>query len=535
MVVNKTKGGRTTSKLFDVGKQFPDNGSIERLAKYARMKKIFDGKIAEVYDRASALLKNSPHAPQLEKLYIAVNLMEVLLTKPADMLVGDGILFESGLDDESAEQQALNRIVEENDLQTLIHELVISAGIRGDAWVKTYYANRDDASAVIAEGLEVPPGLLDPEPVIEAIPADMVFPELAKGSFKRFKAVNICSIEHVKQPTFFDKEKEITYLNVERHLPGYIIYERYRLSDKGVDNTFDYPIPLYNIEERVATGREDSDVVYTGVPNILVEHIPYKSVDDDWQGIGGIEKLESVLAAINDRLVQIDYILWKHSDPTAYGPDIDGDGESVRFGGKYIPVGKEDATPGYMVWNSQLEGAFKELDYLLSIVFQMSETPQWLFGTTITQDKGGTGTSHSDGRAIQMRLMPILSKVARIKLHVDKAIRNIIYLAQRLEVYANEGVEGFKRYEPQYPKIVWYDPLPKDSKEEAEIMNIRTGGKATIDVQSAVKRLDRLDDIQAREIIKRIGEDEQAVSGFVDGSIFNNEPQTTPPEGEGDS
>lgn len=498
------------------------------------MKKIFDGKIPEVYERATELLKDSPHESQLNKLYIAVNLMDVLLTKPSDLLVGDGVLFESGLDDESLEQQALNRVVEENELQALIHELVIGAGIRGDAWLKTYYANRDDASAVISEGLEVPPGLLDPEPVIEAVPANMVFPELANGSFKRFKTVNICSIEYVLQPTgIFKQEKEIPFLNVERQLPGYIIYERYRLSDKGVDNTYGYPIPLYNIEERVATGRDDGDIVYTGVPNILVEHVPYKSVDDDWQGIGGIEKLESVLAAINDRLVQIDYILWKHSDPTAYGPDLEGaDGEEVRFGGKYIPVDKEDVEPGYMTWDSQLEGAFKELDYLLSIVFQISETPQWLFGTTITQDKGGTGTSHSDGKSIQMRLMPILSKVARIKLHVDKAVRNIIYLAQRLEVYANEDVEGFEKYEPQYPKIVWYDPLPKDSKEEAETMSIRTGGKPTVDVQSAIKRLDRMDDTQAKEIMKRISEDEQAVSGFVDGSVFN---EPTSPEGKDDS
>lgn len=512
------------SKLFDAGKQFPDTDSIERLAKYGRMKKIFDGKLPEVVERASALLKDSPHAPQLEMLYIACNLIDILITKPADLLVGDGITFESGKDDASIEQRSLNTIVEENELQALIHELVIGAGIRGDAFIKTYYANRDDVSALIEEGITPSKEILRPESVIEAIPANMVFPELAKGSLKRFRAVNICSVEYVKEVSgIFKKEKEVPYLNVERHLPGYIIYERYRMSDLGVNTSFGYPVPIFNIEKKIKTGQEN-DIVETGVPHILVEHIPYKSVDDDWKGIGGIEKLESVLAAINDRIVQIDYILWKHSDPTAYGPDLEGtDNTEVRFGGKYIPVSKEDAEPGYMTWNSQLEGAFKELDYLLSIVFQMSETPQWLFGTTITQDKGGTGTSHSDGRAIQMRLMPILSKVERIKLHVDKTVRNIVYLAQCLEVYANEEVEDFEKYEPQYPKIYWYDPLPKDSKEEAEIMSMRTGGKPTIDVQSAVKRLDRLDDIQARQIMSRIKNDEKEVSGFVDSSVFNND------------
>ncbi len=114
-----------------------------------------------------------------------------------------------------------------------------------------------------------------------------------------------------------------------------------------------------------------------------------------------MEKIETVFAAINDRLVQIDYILWKHSDPTAYGPDLESTNGAVQFGGKYIPVNKDDPTPGYMVWQAQLDAAFKQLDMLLSIVFQMSETPQWLFGTTMSGDNsGGTGTSHTDGAAI---------------------------------------------------------------------------------------------------------------------------------------
>src|SRR5690606_14167582 len=172
----------------------------------------------------------------------------------------------------------------------------------------------------------------------------------------------------------------------------------------GVSTVYGATIDLFTVDGRVDTGREE-DVENTGVPDLLIKHVPYKSKDNTWQGIGGIEKIEDVLSAINDRLVQIDYILWKHSDPHMYGPDIEGgEGEQKLGGGIYVPVTPEDTAPGYLTWNSQLEGAFKQLDYLLSIVFQMTETPQWLFGTTITQDKGGTGTSHSDGRAIQMRL-----------------------------------------------------------------------------------------------------------------------------------
>jgi hypothetical protein len=499
--------------LFVSGGQFPPQADIERLAKYARGRAIFDGNQALIYERASDLLKDTPFAAQLEKLYIAVNIMDALITKPADLMWGSPPSYESGNPDDTLEQKALNRIVEENDLNLLGHEIVIGSGIRGDSWLKTYYADRQDVTETEALGLEAP--TTSPEPIIEAVDASTVFPELSRGSRKRFKAINIAWIEWIET-----REEEIPFLNVERHVPGYIVYERYRAHASDVIAKYGAPISTYTIGEKVSTGR-DADVVETGISRLLVHHVPYKTVDDAWAGIGGIEKLESTLAAINDRLVQIDFILWKHSDPTAYGPELDRDENgNVRAGGKYIPIGKEDATPGYMIWNGQLDAAFKELDILLGLVYQMSETPQWLFGTTLAEDKGGSGTSHTDGAAIKARFMPILSKVKRIRVHVDRAIRDALWTAMELENFANEGIAGFTPYDPIYPKINWNDGIPKDEKAEAEVYQIRTGGKSTIDVKSAIKRMDGVDDEKAAEIESRIADDEKAAA-FVDGTVFN--------------
>jgi len=445
-------------------------------------------------------------------------------------MFGEVPSYESGKPDASTEQARLNSIVEENDMNQLGHEIVIGAGIRGDAWLKAYYAVRQDLSEVPKDDEGNPRITAAPEPIIEAVDPSYVFPELSRGSRKRFKAINIAYVEWVTETTKPGIEKyslqkqpevvEVPYLNVERHVPGFIFYERYRLLENGVDTTYDAPIQTFTVMDAVATGRE-SDTVETGLTHIPVFHVPYKTVDTDWRGISGIEKLESVLAAINDRLVQIDYILWKHSDPTAYGPDL-GEAET-RFAGRYIPVTKEDAKPGYMTWDSQLDGAFKELDILLGLVFQMSETPQWLFGTTLSEDKGGTGTSHTDGVAIKARFMPILSKVKRIRTHVDRAFRDALWTAQVLENYANDGVDGFEPYDPPYPNIAWRDGIPRDLKEEAEIMAIRLNGKPTLDVQSAIKRIDEVDDEKALEIIRRIEVDEKAANGFVDSSVFNKD------------
>lgn len=113
--------------------------------------------------------------------------------------------------------------------------------------------------------------------------------------------------------------------------------------------------------------------------------------------------------------------------------------------------------------------------------------------------------------------MPILSKVRRIRTHVDRALRDALWTAMMLENYANEGVEGFTPYNPVYPKINWRDGIPRNEKEEAEIYQMRTGGKATMDVKSAIKRMDSYDDIQAAEITSRILTDEAT----VDGTVYN--------------
>ena len=153
------------------------------------------------------------------------------------------------------------------------------------------------------------------------------------------------------------------------------------------------------------------------------------------------------------------------------------------------------------------------------MAFQIAETPQWLFGTVLgDQNAGGTGTSHTDGAAIKARFLPILSKVKRIRVHYDRAIRDALYNCQLLDI-----AHGDKSFDPVYPTITWRDGLPINEKEQAEIMAMRLGNKPTLDVLTAIKRTDGLDDMQAQEIIDRIDADTEREMGTVDSSLFNAE------------
>ncbi|OYD08536.1 phage portal protein [Paludifilum halophilum] len=504
-------------KLYDVGGVYPADDHLERLAKYETCRVAFEGRLQELRERFMQVIAEDPDRleqyKQLQRLLIAVNLPDIILTKPADLMVGEPPIYESGKGDRSPVQKALNSIVEENGLNKLIHEMVIGAGIRGDAFLKVRYDYRQDFSE-IPEGYPKPKGT-KPEPIIESVDPAYVFPEVSANSRKQFKAINIAYVY------FIDTGKEEKpFLRVERHVPGYVIREDFELAEKPRVVTVDgVDLLQYDIIDQVS----DPEIKATGADVPLVFHVPYKTTDESWEGIGGIEKILSLLEAIMDRLVQIDYILFKHSDPTMYGPALDESGTSTAAGGRYLEVNDQDVTPGYMTWESQLQGAFQELDKLVSMVFQISETPQWIFGTVVADNgsDGGTGTSHTDGMAIKARFMPILSKVKRIRVHVDEAVRDSLYYAMVMD-----KEKGGADYNAEYPKIHWKDGLPDSDKELAEIMNLRTGGKPTIDVKTAIKRMDELDDAQADAILKSIEEDTEKAAGFVDASIFNKDSGT---------
>ena len=276
-------------------------------------------------------------------------------------------------------------------------------------------------------------------------------------------------------------------------------------------------IDIFSIGDEIEL---ENHIQATGVQDFLVKHVPYAKSGDRWEGISLTEQIDPMLATINDTLTQISYVLAKHADPTMYGPDLDEVGETTRVGGRYIEVEKEDVAPGYMTWNAHLDLNFKLIDKTLAMIFQQAETPQWVFGTTLTADGGGTGTSHTDSGAIKARFFPLLSKVNRIRAQVDRALRDSLYHAQLLEQqqYRQLGVD---KYEVDYPEIAWRDGLPRDEKYDAEVVSARTNGMPTMSQAEAIKYLDGKNDDKAEATIQAIKGDSDRLKGTVDASIFN--------------
>ena len=77
--------------------------------------------------------------------------------------------------------------------------------------------------------------------------------------------------------------------------------------------------------------------------------------------------------------------------------------------------------------------------------------------------------------------------------------------------------------EPQDISVQWNDGLPSDPLEDANIMNIRTGGKATMSRYTAIRHFDKLSESDADAELKAIEQDE-ANSGMCE--IPVNEPES---------
>lgn len=488
----------TENPYFRVGKTFPVASHRERIDTYKRNKELFKGNHFEVFNKFNG------SASQKELLYISVNLAGIICKKSADFLFGENAQYSAANGENSKEQVALDRLVEENDLGILTYEMALSNAYRGDSFVKIRYGQEF--------GGELPKEVDKPRTIIETVNPEYVYPETSLYNGNKIVAY------HIAVPVKVEiDEKDMWQLFVESHYAGRIEYRVFNLVEKEAVYSYGKKeVVEWKIESEVVSERA---VTYTGVPYPLIVHIPNYATDDNWQGIDDISEQISVLEEINNRLTQIAEILNKHADPSMIVPSgilsEDENGQAmfnVQRDKVFEVLGKDDVKPEYLTWEGQLSHAFTELELLVDLFLTTSEVPGVAIG------KGDSGTSGSSGLAIKWRMNSLLAKINRKRQYFDKGLKMALYLAQELEKAVGEA-----DYTPVVPKIKFNDGLPQDETEQATIMSIRTGGAKTISQKTAIMRLENLTDEQAELEIERIREEEkQKLDVQVDiDSLFN--------------
>jgi hypothetical protein len=443
--------------------KWPPPSEKDRLATYEENRKLFEGQHDLVFKDWIRLLRDDQQAT----MRIILNWHKRLTTLWADLLLGEPPHISAG-ENESAEQQAVDRIIEGNNLMNVAYEVAIDVSRFGTGIFKVRYTPEDGA-------------------IIEAIPPSIWFPVVKPDNIKDVQAHVLAWDYGTTEPGLFG-EKQIRYVNVEIHERGKITFQKWKLTDGELDK---------KLEESTQE---------TGIDDFLVIPVHNLMTTDRTNGLNDYDDLDSIIQELEVRVSQISRILDKHADPNLAGPEsaleIDkATGQYVfRGGGKYFPMAPGDQPPQYVVWDGQLDAAYKQIEVLMEQLYFLSETSPAAFG----QLKSGLAES---GSALRRLMMAPLAKVNRIRSNFDPALKEVIETAAELE--KAQGFPGAVSLEDVPIKIEWQDGLPRDEQEVTNVeVNRYAAGLTSLD--SSLRRLYGLDGDALQKEIDAINKERQS-------------------------
>lgn len=451
---------------------FPDMyGAKRRIGDYAYFMRLFLG---EHFEAFNIRINDEKYTREYSKLrYVMVNFAGLVSKVCADMLFSEPPNFYSP-NDSKEEQAFIDALVHENHLDAQNYESALSNSALGDALYKIRIGERfkgDGKPTVIIE---------DTTPMI-------YFPEI--DGFN----VRANPDQETLAWTFYKGKTK--YLRKEIHVPGKIFNEVWSMeNDKVVTKQ---SISILGDPEL----KEEEDTL---IDRSLLVHIPNWKTGNRFFGISDYQDIDKLFYAINNRMTKVDNILDKHSDPILMVPPgvLDEKGNVKKKSLGVIEVGEgETGKPEYIVWDASLENAFKEIEALVEQFFMISE---------ISPDVLGMGKGQADsGRALKLKILRTLAKVARKKLYYDRGLKEVLHVAMMVAYEHKVQVAGLTAPKPFVPEIEWMDGLPMDMAEQVDIeaKRLDSGTTTTAD---AIARLDGVDEETAKKKAKEI-KDENAL------------------------
>lgn len=456
---------------------FPKSADKPRLSAYDHYDKLYYGD----HYKAFAIKADKGFTEKYAQLrYITANFAAIISRIMADMLFGEKITFDCT---DKNNQKWLDGFIEDNHLVAQLYESELNNSRRGDAVFKLRVGP-----------LENSPGA--PSTVIvEEVPASIYFPVL-DVSAARFTPKEDVLIWQFQQ-------NGNSYLHKETHRPGFIFHEIYRYDP--------------NKEQIIATEKASEfgfpDQEATGVNTSLIFHVP-NFRDGDFWGSSDYRDLEQLMFALNNRITKIDNILDKHSDPILAVPPgvIDETGQVKKEALNMFEVDNESSgfnKPEYIVWNANLESAFKEVDKLIDMLYMFSGIAP---ASTIGDQNGGQAES---GRALKFKLLATIRKRNQKKIYYDIAIKEMLETAMELGKAHGISIDETTVAMPEKPEIDWGDGVINDTQEiiDQEVVRIEAGISGRAD---SIARIDGISPDAAAKKVKEIDKESAIVVPTLD-------------------
>lgn len=446
---------------------WPKMADRPRLSQYEHNDQLYSGQ----HYKAFAIKADKGFTERYAMLrYVAANFAKLISTVMADSMFGDGVTFDTK---DQQNQKFLTGMLEDNHFVAQLYESELGNSRRGDTVFKIRIGQRENNPSA--------PSTV----IIEEISPAIYFPTL-DASVARFTAKEDVLIWQFTQ-------NGRTYLHKEIHRPGYIFHEIYR----------------YNPDTQLIEATENvvdfgyQPVEDTKVQHSLIFHIP-NFRDGSYFGTSDYMDLESLFFALNNRITKVDNILDKHSDPILAVPPgvLDENGQVRKEALNMFEVDNENPgfnKPEYIVWNANLEWAFKEIDKLVDFLYLFSSISPGSVGYTSDQ-AGGQAQS---GRALRFQLISTLRKRSQKIIYYDIAIKEMLEVAMELAKAWNIQIDGVSVKSPEKPDIKWGDGVLNDETEQTdiEVKRVEAGLSSRAD---SISRLDNIAPDDAKSKVKEI-------------------------------
>lgn len=446
---------------------FPKQAERPRLNQYEHYGRIYFG---EHYD-AFAIKGDKDFTERYKRLrYVVANFGGLMSRVLADMLFGETVKID--YQDAKLNQKWSDGFFEENQLLSQLYESALVNSRLGDDVFKLRIGQRnpkvtDSKVSVIAE--EITPAIY--------------FPVLDEQNTRNTPESDVLAMQF--------KENGKCYLHKEIHVPGTIYHEIYEYDPKQQKI----------IQQLSADAFGYPDEEETGVKRSLVFHVPNVRDGSGFWGTSDYRDLDTLFYALNNRITKIDNVLDKHTDPILAVPPgvIDEEGKVKKEALGMFEVDNENTgfvKPEYIVWNANLESAFKEVDKLMEMLLLMSE----ISPASVGMDQGGNAAQ--SGRALKFMLLATIRKMKRKQRYYDQFMKDMLETAIELGAHHNIEMGGVKAGTPERPSIKWPDGVINDEVEKTDISIKRVEAG----LSSRADEIADLDNISPEDAKKKVAE-----------------------------
>ena len=469
----------TNLSFLDEGKAFPPYQETKRLKRYKENKQLFEDEHAEVYktqfERIERVIGNFENVVSYATVF---NFQKLTTLKIADFVFGSPpVITTNG----EKQQKLINKILMETDFFIKLYISAIDVSRYGDSVFQISEQN-DKVKLLVT-------------------PPSLWFPVVDSSNIKEFRYHVFC------RPYLMDSEKKLYGLKVQIHdpeNPSVCEERRYHLYGKPGE---------FKMGKRISDEKEEQiETMLNVCPVFRVSNTP---TSDRCFGIDDYSSIDSIVSELIVRVSQVSKVLDRFSSPAMTGPQsaLTYNEEygrwELRMADYYERNNESDPKPEMIVWDASLDANFKQIEILINQLYTISEMGSAVFG-----DLSNSAGNIASGTALRRLMMSPLAKARRVANSYDKPIKEMLSLCA--------AVYG-ENIPPEDISIKWNDGLPSDPLEEANLANIRTGGKATMSRRTAIKRLDSLSESDADAELAEIEQDE-AEAGM--GAVPINEPES---------